>query len=182
MAARPPGSVRRRIEFDAETWHALKQLSLDSMKSVQELAEEAFRDLLKKHRRPTTLKEMLRDSVRHARRRGGGRPCGSVGRARRLEPRCSRGRGARPLPRKLRLHGRGSGSAAAAVFRTPANCRQPGTGVVTVPFRLTAPSAPDGAAGWRAGAGIGGKPRRGRKDRWSTCEKASRRRSTNRWT
>jgi hypothetical protein len=34
------------------------------MKSVQELAEEAFRELLKKHRRPTTLKEMLRDSVR----------------------------------------------------------------------------------------------------------------------
>jgi hypothetical protein len=34
------------------------------MKSVQDLAEEAFRDLLKKHRRPTTLKEMLRDSVR----------------------------------------------------------------------------------------------------------------------
>ena len=64
MAARPPGSVRRRIEFDAETWHALHQLSLDSVKSVQELAEEAFRDLLKKHRRPTTLKEMLRDSVR----------------------------------------------------------------------------------------------------------------------
>ena len=64
MQGRPPGSVRRRIEFDAETWHALRQLSLDSMKSVQELAEEAFRDLLKKHRRPTTLKEMLRDSVR----------------------------------------------------------------------------------------------------------------------
>jgi hypothetical protein len=64
MRNRPPGSVRRRIEFDAGTWQALHQLSLDSMKSVQELAEEAFRDLLKKHRRPTTLKEMLRDSVR----------------------------------------------------------------------------------------------------------------------
>ena len=64
MAGRPPGSVRRRIEFDAETWHALHRLSLDTMKSVQELADEAFRDLLKKHRRPTTLKEMLRDSVR----------------------------------------------------------------------------------------------------------------------
>lgn len=57
-------SVRRRIEFDAETWHALHQLSLDSMKSVQELADEAFRDLLEKHRRPTTLKEMLRASAR----------------------------------------------------------------------------------------------------------------------
>jgi hypothetical protein len=56
--------VRRRIEFDGETWHALHQLSLDSMKSLQELADEAFRDLLKKHRRPTTLKEMLRASAR----------------------------------------------------------------------------------------------------------------------
>jgi hypothetical protein len=61
---RSPGSVRRRIEFDGETWHAVHKLSLDSMKSLQELAEEAFRDLLKKHRRPTTLKEMLRESVR----------------------------------------------------------------------------------------------------------------------
>jgi hypothetical protein len=61
---RPDGSVRRRIEFDAETWHALHQLSLNSMRSVQELADEAFRDLLKKHRRPTTLKEMLRESAR----------------------------------------------------------------------------------------------------------------------
>jgi hypothetical protein len=60
----PEGSVRRRIEFDAETWHALHKLSLDSMKSLQDLADEAFRDLLKKHRRPTTLKEMLRESVR----------------------------------------------------------------------------------------------------------------------
>jgi len=62
--ARPEGSVRRRIEFDAETWHALHKLSLDRMTSVQELADEAFRDLLKKHRRPTTLKDMLRESAR----------------------------------------------------------------------------------------------------------------------
>jgi hypothetical protein len=61
---RPAGSVRRRIEFDAETWHVLHKLSLDSMKSLQDLADEAFRDLLKKHRRPTTLKEMLRESAR----------------------------------------------------------------------------------------------------------------------
>ena len=63
-APRPEGSVRRRIEFDAQTWHVLHKLSLDSMKSLQDLADEAFRDLLKKHRRPTTLKEMLRQSVR----------------------------------------------------------------------------------------------------------------------
>jgi hypothetical protein len=63
-ASRPEGSVRRRIEFDAETWHVLHKLSLDSMKSLQDLADEAFRDLLKKHRRSTTLKEMLRESAR----------------------------------------------------------------------------------------------------------------------
>ena len=62
-ANRPAGSVRRRIEFDAETWHALHKLSLDSMKSLQDLADEAFRDLLKKHRRPVTLNEMLRESA-----------------------------------------------------------------------------------------------------------------------
>jgi hypothetical protein len=62
--SRPEGLVRRRIEFDAETWHVLHKLSLDSMKSLQDLAHEAFRALLKKHRRPTTLKEMLRESAR----------------------------------------------------------------------------------------------------------------------
>ena len=55
---------RKRIAFDAATWHALHQLSLDSMRSLQELADEAFRDLLKKHHRPVTLKDALRQSVR----------------------------------------------------------------------------------------------------------------------
>jgi hypothetical protein len=66
MAARdhPPGSVRRRIAFDAETFVALDRLAKDRMSTLQELAEEAFQDLLKKHRRPTTLKEMLRESAR----------------------------------------------------------------------------------------------------------------------
>jgi hypothetical protein len=57
-------SVRRRIEFDAEAWFALDRLAKDRMSTVQELADEAFRDLLRKHRRPTTLKEMLQESVR----------------------------------------------------------------------------------------------------------------------
>ena len=42
--------MRRRIEFDAQTWHVLHKLSLDSMKSLQDLADEAFRDLLRKQR------------------------------------------------------------------------------------------------------------------------------------
>jgi hypothetical protein len=34
------------------------------MKTLQELADEAFTDLLRKHGRPVTLREALRDSVR----------------------------------------------------------------------------------------------------------------------
>jgi hypothetical protein len=61
---RGAAQVRKLIEFDAETWHALRLLSGDSMKSLQELADEAFGDLLKKHGRPVTLKEALRQSLR----------------------------------------------------------------------------------------------------------------------
>ena len=39
----PREAARRKlIAFDGETWQALHQLSLDSMKSVQELADEAI--------------------------------------------------------------------------------------------------------------------------------------------
>ena len=55
---------RKLIEFDGETWHALHLLSRDSMKSLQELADEAFRDLLRKHHRPATLKQALKESLR----------------------------------------------------------------------------------------------------------------------
>jgi hypothetical protein len=59
-----PLSRRKLIAFDAETWHALRRLSQDSMRSLQDLADEAFRDLLKKHGRPVTLREALRESAR----------------------------------------------------------------------------------------------------------------------
>jgi hypothetical protein len=60
----PAKPIRKRVEFDAETWHALRMLSGDSMKTLQELAEEAFGDLLKKHGRPVTLKQALKESLR----------------------------------------------------------------------------------------------------------------------
>lgn len=63
-AQQPTGSRRKLVEFDAETWHALHGLSRDSMKSLQDLADEAFRDLLRKHGHPATLKEALRESAR----------------------------------------------------------------------------------------------------------------------
>lgn len=43
---------------------ALDLLGRDRMMDFQELADEAFRDLLKKHRRPVTLKEALKQSAR----------------------------------------------------------------------------------------------------------------------
>jgi hypothetical protein len=62
-----PTEVRRKlIEFDAQTWHALNLLSRESMKTFQELADEAFRNLLQKYGRPTDLKAALRESTKGA--------------------------------------------------------------------------------------------------------------------
>jgi hypothetical protein len=63
-AVKAAAARRKLIEFDAETWHALHLLSRDSMKTLQELAEEAFADLMKKHGRPVTLKQALKESLR----------------------------------------------------------------------------------------------------------------------
>ena len=56
----------KRVAFDEETWAALDLLARDRMMDFQELADEAFRDLLKKHGRPTELKVALRRSVEAA--------------------------------------------------------------------------------------------------------------------
>lgn len=56
--------MRKILEFDPETYDALTLLARDSMSSLQELSEEAFRDLLKKRGRPTSLKEALRGSLK----------------------------------------------------------------------------------------------------------------------
>lgn len=53
----------KRIQFDEESWAALDLLARDRMMTFQELAEEAFRDLLRKHNRPIDLKEALRKSA-----------------------------------------------------------------------------------------------------------------------
>ena len=67
MAQRKPPSsppIRKRIEFDAESYQALDLLARDTMKSLQELADEAFGDLLKKYHRPVTLQQALKASAR----------------------------------------------------------------------------------------------------------------------
>ena len=53
----------KRVEIDDETWAVLDLLARDRMATFQELADEAFSDLLKKHDRPVGLKAALRKSV-----------------------------------------------------------------------------------------------------------------------
>jgi hypothetical protein len=53
----------KRVQFDAETWMALDLLGRDRMATFQELADEAFADLLKKHGRPVDLRAALRRSA-----------------------------------------------------------------------------------------------------------------------
>jgi hypothetical protein len=53
----------KRVRFDEETWRALDLLARDRAMDFQELADEAFRDLLRKHGRPTDLRSALRQSA-----------------------------------------------------------------------------------------------------------------------
>jgi non-homologous end joining protein Ku len=58
--------MRKLIAFDDETIEKLVQLARGRMATLQELADEAFADLLKKHGVPLDLKDALRKSVREA--------------------------------------------------------------------------------------------------------------------
>jgi non-homologous end joining protein Ku len=55
--------VRKLIAFDDDTFEKLKQLARDRMATIQELADEAFADLLRKHNIPVDLKDALRKSA-----------------------------------------------------------------------------------------------------------------------
>jgi hypothetical protein len=59
----------KRVQFDHETLHALNVLARDRMMDFQELADEAFGDLLKKHGRSTDLKAVLREKCEKGRSR-----------------------------------------------------------------------------------------------------------------
>ena len=54
--------MRKLIAFDDDTFDKLKQLGRDRMATFQELADEAFADLLKKHGIPIDLRDALRQS------------------------------------------------------------------------------------------------------------------------
>lgn len=53
----------KRIQFDDESYLALDLLARDRMATFQELADEAFADLLKKHGRPVGLRSALHKSA-----------------------------------------------------------------------------------------------------------------------
>jgi non-homologous end joining protein Ku len=55
--------MRKLIDFDDDTLDKLTQLGRDRMATLQELADEAFADLLKKHGIPIDLKDALRKSA-----------------------------------------------------------------------------------------------------------------------
>jgi hypothetical protein len=63
----------KRVQLDDEMLRALNLLARDRMRGFQELAEEAFGDLLRKHRYPIDLKCALRHSA-NADRGGQSRP------------------------------------------------------------------------------------------------------------
>ena len=56
--------MRKLIAFDDDTFDKLTQLGRDRMATIQELADEAFADVLKKHGIPIDLRDALRKSAR----------------------------------------------------------------------------------------------------------------------
>jgi predicted DNA-binding ribbon-helix-helix protein len=55
--------VGKRVQFDEATWDSVDQLARERKLTFQQLAEEAFRDLLEKHGRVADLKTALQRSA-----------------------------------------------------------------------------------------------------------------------
>lgn len=55
--------IGKRVQFDDETWAAVNLLRQERRRSFQQLADEAFRDLLEKYHHPADLKTQLRESA-----------------------------------------------------------------------------------------------------------------------
>ena len=53
----------KRVQFEDETWQAIEAVARGKRKSFQELADEAFDDLLKKYKQPVGLMDSLKESV-----------------------------------------------------------------------------------------------------------------------
>jgi hypothetical protein len=55
--------VGKRVQFDEDTWEAIVAVTHSTGRSFQELTDEAFADLLKKHKQPVGLMASLKKSV-----------------------------------------------------------------------------------------------------------------------
>ena len=55
--------MRKMIHVSMASNEALQALAAETRRSFQDLLDEAIADLLKKHKRPVTLKDMLRESL-----------------------------------------------------------------------------------------------------------------------
>jgi len=60
---------RKLIAFHGEDLRALTELAEDRATTLQELIDEAVRDLLKKHGKPTDLRAALQESAKPSRTR-----------------------------------------------------------------------------------------------------------------
>jgi hypothetical protein len=60
----------KRVQFNQETWQAIDAVAHQRAKTFQELADEAFSDLLKKYRQPVGLKAALKESVGQKEKKG----------------------------------------------------------------------------------------------------------------
>lgn len=65
--------MRKLISFDDETYASLVDLGRSRMATFQDIADEAFADVLKKHGMPIDLRDALRKSVKAAAQNGGRR-------------------------------------------------------------------------------------------------------------
>jgi len=61
--------MRKMIHVGTAAFDALQTLASDSGTNFQELMDEAIADLLKKHKRPVTVKEMFEKSAARGKRR-----------------------------------------------------------------------------------------------------------------
>jgi hypothetical protein len=68
MIARQPGDeMRKMVNIGAAMLEALELLAADRGTGLQDLIDEALNDLLKKHHRPVTTREMFADSLKRGR-------------------------------------------------------------------------------------------------------------------
>ena len=56
-------TVGKRVQFDEETWSVVNLLRQERRRSFQQLADEAFADLLAKYDHPVDVQNQLRVSL-----------------------------------------------------------------------------------------------------------------------